>query len=150
VAVSILNGKRILAADDEPDVLEVIEDEILAAAPKCKFDKVKSYLEAHKKLEEKDYDIVILGIMGVRGLQLLDLAVSRHLLVTILTVHSLNAESLSRSIKKKMKACLPMEKLGEIVPFLEDLLRHEYLHGWLEALPGEAQWWFLKIFRKYR
>ena len=36
---SILNGKTILAVDDEADVLSVLEEEILGAAPKCKFEK---------------------------------------------------------------------------------------------------------------
>ncbi len=128
---SILNGKKILAVDDEPDVLEVIEEEILTAAPKCKFDKTTSYFEAHKKLASKHYNLVILDIMGVRGFHLLDLAVSRHLLVTMLTAHSLNPESLKRSIEKKARAYLPKERLGEIVPFLEDVLEErEFLSGW--------------------
>ena len=35
---SILNGKRILAVDDEPDVLEVLQEEILGACPDSTFD----------------------------------------------------------------------------------------------------------------
>jgi CheY-like chemotaxis protein len=131
MADSILNGKQILAVDDEPDVLEVLEEELLAAAPKCKFDKVTSYFEACKKLGAKHYDIVILDIMGVRGFHLLDLAVNRNLLVTMLTAHSLNPESLKRSIEKRARAYLPKEKLGEIVPFLEGVLKEtEFLNGW--------------------
>jgi len=131
MADSILNGKLILGVDDEPDVLEVLEDEILAAAPKCKFDKALSYYEGYKKLGAKNYDIVILDIMGVRGFHLLNLAVKRHLLVTMLTAHSLNPESLKRSIEKKARAYLPKEKLGEIVPFLEGVLEEsEFLLGW--------------------
>jgi hypothetical protein len=30
----------------------------------------------------------------------------------------------------KARAYLPKEKLGEIVPFLEDILKYEYLPGW--------------------
>jgi CheY-like chemotaxis protein len=128
---SILNGKLILGVDDEPDVLEVLEEEILVAAPECKFEKAISYFEAYKKLGAQNYDIVILDIMGVRGFHLLDLAVSRHLLVTMLTAHSLNPESLKRSIEKKARAYLPKEKLGEIVPFLEGVLKEtEFLDGW--------------------
>ena len=36
---SILNGKRILAVDDEPDVLTVLQEEIMDACPTCVFDK---------------------------------------------------------------------------------------------------------------
>ena len=46
MAGSILNGKRILAVDDEPDVLEVLQEEILEACPDCKFDKATTYEEA--------------------------------------------------------------------------------------------------------
>ena len=36
---SILDDKRILAVDEEPDVLDTSEEEILEAAPKCIFKK---------------------------------------------------------------------------------------------------------------
>jgi CheY-like chemotaxis protein len=127
---SILNGKTILAVDDEPDVLSVLEEEILGAAPKCKFEKVTTYEEAAKKLESETYDVVILDIMGVRGFDLLDLAVKRNLRVAMLTAHALTPEALKRSFEMKARAYLPKEKLGEIVPFLEDVLKHEYLPGW--------------------
>jgi len=136
---SILNGLRILAVDDEPDVLVVLEDEILGVAPKCKFEKVIAYDEAAKKLESQTYDLVILDIMGVRGFDLLDLAVKRNFRVVMLTAHALNPEALKRSFEMKARAYLPKEKLGEVVPFLEDVLKYEYLPGWkrvLEKLKG--------------
>ena len=36
---TVLSGKRILAVDDEPDVLMVLQEEILAAAPNCTLQK---------------------------------------------------------------------------------------------------------------
>ena len=36
---SILSGKKILAVDDEPDVLTVLEEEIMGACPGCKFER---------------------------------------------------------------------------------------------------------------
>ena len=136
---STLNGKRILAVDDEPDVLTVLEEEIFGAAPKCKFEKAMTYEEAAKKLESPAYDIVILDIMGVRGFDLLDLAVRKNLKVVMLTAHALSPEALKRSFEMKARAYLPKEKLGEVVPFLEDVLKYEYLPGWkrvLEKLKG--------------
>jgi DNA-binding response OmpR family regulator len=62
---SILNGKRILAVDDEPDVLTVLEEEILAACPNCQFDKAASYAAGVKMLKSQAYHVVILDIMGV-------------------------------------------------------------------------------------
>jgi len=48
----------------------------------------------------------------------------------MLTAHALNDEALNRSFRMGAMAYLPKEKLGEIVPFLEDVLKYEYLPGW--------------------
>lgn len=130
VKKSILDGKQILAVDDEADVLMVLEEEILGSCPGCKIDKATTYEEAEKKLKSQPYDIAILDIMGIRGFDLLELAVSRNLRVAMLTSHALSSEALKRSFQLKARAYLPKEKLGEIVPFLEDVLRYEYLPGW--------------------
>ena len=131
---SILDGKKILGVDDEPDVLEILEEEILSACPSCQLDKATSYQAAMGKLESNAYDIVILDIMGVRGFDLLDMAVKRNFKVVMLTAHALIPEALKQSFERKARAYLPKEKLGEIVPFLEDILRYEYRPGWKRLL----------------
>jgi CheY-like chemotaxis protein len=136
---SILNGKKILAVDDEPDVLAVLEEEILGVCPDCKFDKATTYENALAMLKSNTYDVVILDIMGVRGFDLLEQAVKQNLRVAMLTAHALTPEALKRSFEMKARAYLPKEKLGEIVPFLEDVLKYEYLAGWkrlFEKLKG--------------
>jgi CheY-like chemotaxis protein len=145
LAESILNGKAILAVDDEADVLSTLEEEVLGAAPKCKFEKTTTYEGAAKKLESGAYDVVILDIMGVRGFDLLDLAVKRNFRVVMLTAHAVTPEALKRSFEMKARAYLPKEKLGEVVPFLEDVLKYDYLPGWkrlMKKLEGyfEARW----------
>jgi CheY-like chemotaxis protein len=130
LAESILNGKTILAVDDEPDVLLLLEEEVLEAAPKCRLEKATTYDEAIKKLESQNYDVVILDIMGVRGFDLLEVAVRKNLRVAMLTAHAFTPEALKRSFEMKARAYLPKEKLGEIVPFLEDVLKYDYLPGW--------------------
>ena len=127
---SILNHKRILAVDDEPDVLTVLEEEIMEACPECKFDKAVTYEEAIKRMASHTYDLVILDIMGVRGFELLDMAVKNNLPVAMLTAHALTPDALKRSIQLMARAYLPKEKMGEIVPFLEYILKYEYLSGW--------------------
>jgi DNA-binding NarL/FixJ family response regulator len=77
---------------------------------------------------------VILDIMGVRGFDLLELAVNRNFPVAMLTAHALTPEALKRSFEMKARAYLPKEKLGEIVPFLEDVLKYEFLPGWKRLL----------------
>ena len=126
----ILSGKKVLAVDDEPDVLTVLEEEIMGACPDCKFDKATTYEKAAELIKSNSYDVVILDIMGVRGFDLLALSVSRNFRVAMLTAHALTPEALKRSFDMKARAYLPKEKLGEIVPFLEDVLKYDYLPGW--------------------
>ncbi len=127
---SVLDGKRILTVDDEPDVLSVLEEEIMGSCPNCKMGKATTYEDAVKKLESQPYDVVILDIMGVRGFDLLDLAVSRHMKVGMLTAHAFNPEALKRSFEMKARAYIPKDKLGEVVPFLEDVLTYDFMPGW--------------------
>jgi len=127
---SILNGKKILAVDDEPDVLTVLEEEITEVCPDCKFDKAVNYEAAVRMMKLNRYDLVILDIMGVRGFELLDAAVRYKLPVAMLTAHALTPEALKRSIEMMDRVYLPKEKMGEIVPFLEYVLKYEYLTGW--------------------
>ena len=127
---SVLDGKKILAVDDEPDVLTLLETEIADACPDCTLDKATTYEEAIRKLESGQYDVVVLDIMGVRGFDLLELAVKKNMKVAMLTAHALSPESLKRSHNMGARAFLPKEKLGEIVPFLEDVLKYEFKPGW--------------------
>ncbi len=127
---SILNGKRILAVDDEPDVLDVLEDEIMEFCPDCQIDRATNFEAAKEMLAVCRYDIVILDIMGVRGFDLLSLARNRNFPVAMLTAHALSPEALKKSIEMGARAYLPKEKLGGIIPFLEDILEYEAPAGW--------------------
>ena len=69
-------------------------------------------------LEATNYDVVILDIMGVRGFDLLDLAVKKKIRVAMLTAHALSPEALKKSVELGARAYLPKEKLGEIVVFI--------------------------------
>ncbi len=141
MTTSLLNDKRILAVDDEPDVLTLLEEEIKDAAPNCLFEKATTFEEASEKIKSNPYDIVILDIMGVRGFELLELAVSRNFRVAMLTAHALTPDALKRSFELKARAYLPKEKLGEVVPFLEDVLKLDYHSGW-KRLMEKLRWFF--------
>jgi len=130
VTAHILDGKSILAVDDEPDILGILEEERLVASPNCKVDKATTFNEGAKMLASKTYDLVILDIMGVRGFELLERAVSRDFPTLMLTAHALSPEALKRSIEMGARAYIPKEKVGEIVPFLEEILQYENLPGW--------------------
>jgi CheY-like chemotaxis protein len=139
MAGSVLDGKSILAVDDELDILLLLEEFILDSCPHCKVDKATSYEEAVRLLELRGYDVVILDIMGVRGFDLLEIAVKRNLKVAMFTAHALTPDALKRSYEMGARAYLPKDKVKEIVPFLEDILQYDYQTGWkrlLEKLHG--------------
>jgi len=127
---SILNHKKLLIVDDEPDILDILEEEILGSCPDTTIDKATNYEKAAELLKSKDYDLVVLDIMGVRGFDLLEIAVAQKRKVAMLTAHALNLDALKKSHDLGAMAYLPKEKLGEIVPFLEDVLKYEYKSAW--------------------
>ena len=58
----ILNVKRILIVDDEPDILETLEDLL----DMCLIDSAPDFESAKKFLDKNPYDAAVLDIMGVR------------------------------------------------------------------------------------
>jgi DNA-binding response OmpR family regulator len=115
---SFLKGKHILAADDELDVIETIE-EILAPA---KVDVAQDYETASQMILETRYDLAILDIMGINGIKLLEECVKRDIPAVMLTANSLNPESLMESIKKGAISYLSKEHLSELDTLINDLL----------------------------
>ena len=118
VPTSYIKGKKILAVDDEQDILETIE-EILEGAH---VDRALDYETASRKIRETRYDLAILDIMGVNGLQLLEEAVERGIPTVMLTAHAINPETLMESIRKGAISYLPKETLAELDELLNSLL----------------------------
>ncbi len=122
--------------DDEPDVLEILKEEILSAAPDSRFDTAGSFEDGAQLLSSWTYDLAILDIMGVRGFDLLDRAATgpNPIPTVMLTGRALTPESLKKSIELGARAYLPKEHLGAVVPFLEDVLTYEYGPVWKRIL----------------
>ncbi|MBN1225864.1 MAG: response regulator [Deltaproteobacteria bacterium] len=133
---SILNEKTILCVDDEVDILHVLEEEILSASPKCTIHKATSYQTAVECMSSFTYDLAIFDLMGVRGYELLEKASGypRPLPVVVLTAKAFSPEALKKCIELGARAYLPKQKLGNIVPFLEDILIYEYGTVWNRVL----------------
>ncbi|HMK33833.1 MAG TPA: response regulator [Desulfomonilaceae bacterium] len=125
---SILKGKEILAVDDDSDVLAILDEELEDYG--VILDTATSYEEAMEKLASLTYDLAILDIMGVRGFDLLEVAVGRSIPVVILTAHSMDVASLKKSIELGARAYLPKHQLGDMAPFLEDVLLLSYRTAW--------------------
>jgi DNA-binding NarL/FixJ family response regulator len=115
---SLLKDKVVLAVDDEPDVLEAIEEEL----DMCLLNKASDYNTAIQYLASYTYDIVILDIMGVNGFELLKDSVSRGFPTVMLTAHALSPESLKKSIRLGAVSFLPKEKMSELKSYLEDVV----------------------------
>jgi DNA-binding response OmpR family regulator len=123
-APSLLKGKRILIVDDEEDVLETIEDIL----DMTRIDKARDYETASRMIREHRYDLAILDIMGVNGLQLLEETVHEGIPTVMLTAHAITPETLIASIRKGAISYLPKETLAELDTLLEDLL-NAYQNG---------------------
>lgn len=129
---AVLDGKHVLAVDDEPDVLDILEEELEECG--VLVDKATSYSEGIQRLSSLTYDIVILDIMGVRGFDLLQVAVAKGLPVVMLTAHALSPETLKKSIELGARAYLPKDQLGQVAPFLEDVISLNYQSAWHSVL----------------
>jgi len=125
-AESPLKDKLLLVVDDEPDVLETVEEEL----DMCMIHKATDYDTALQYLLSYTYDIVILDIMGVNGFELLKNAVSRGFPTVMLTAHALSAESLKKSIKLGAVSFLPKEKIADLRTFLEDVVLEDGKPVW--------------------
>lgn len=115
---SLVSGKRILAVDDEPDILEVLEEML----PMCDVVTATSFETAKELLETQKFDLVILDIMGVRGYDLLDIANKRKIPAVMLTAHAFSPNDLRKSIKEGADSYIPKEEITHIKEFLEDVL----------------------------
>ena len=126
---SILKGKRLLAVDDEADILAVLRDELEIHG--VNLDTAQTYEGAIQLLSSYTYDLVILDIMGVRGFELLTFTVTRGFPVVMLTAHALHPEGLKKSIELGARAYVPKDEIDKIVPFLEDVLSLSYESAWM-------------------
>jgi DNA-binding NtrC family response regulator len=115
---SVLNEKMVLVVDDEPDILEIVADEL----DMCIVHKAADYDSALQYLLGYTYDIVILDIMGVNGFELLKTSVSRGFPTVMLTAHALTPEALKKSIKLGAVSFLPKEEISNLRSFLEDVV----------------------------
>ncbi len=136
--LGVLADKRILAVDDEEDVLAVIEEQL----GDCILITAKNYDGARELLEKEVFDLAVLDIMGVRGFDLLEIATRRKIPSVMLTAHSLTPESLQKAIDKGAVSFLPKEELARLSELIAEILD--------EAAKGRTHWPKLKSRLGYR
>jgi DNA-binding response OmpR family regulator len=116
---NILEGKKLLIVDDEPDVLETLKDLLDV----CVISTAADFETGKRLLSSDTYDIVILDILGVNGYELLKIAREKETPALMLTANALTPDDFAQSISQGASAYIPKEKMAEISVYLTDLLK---------------------------
>lgn len=132
---NILEGKKIIIVDDEPDILDSLK-EILDT---CVIDTAPDFTTAKELLSKNTYDAAILDIMGVQGYDLLEKTTKKNIPTLMLTAHALSPNNFVKSINKGAHAYIPKDRLSEVGTFLKDILENR------EKDPGKLGKWFSRL-----
>jgi DNA-binding NtrC family response regulator len=116
--IKILEGKKVLVVDDEPDILETL----MELLDMCSVDTARDFESAERFLNKNKYDFAVFDIMGVNGYSLLDMARAKNIPAIMLTAHALSPDNLVKSIKGDAQAYLPKQKMNEIALYMADIL----------------------------
>ncbi len=141
---SMIEGIKVLVVDDEPDILEVLEELL----DMCHVTAASTFEKAKNLLETQAFDIAILDIMGVDGYSLLEIANKKNIPAVMLTAHAFSADNLVKTIKEGAYAYVPKEEISRIAEFLSDALNAKKKgknpwSDWEERLPSsyfEKRW----------
>ncbi len=124
----ILKGKKILAVDDEPDILYMVQEHLET----CAVMTASSYEQAEELLQKNTFDLALLDIMGVNGFALLEICKERGFPAAMLTAHALNIDSINKAVRLGAVSFLPKEQLANL-----DVHVAEILDGLAE---GRSHW----------
>jgi DNA-binding NtrC family response regulator len=113
-----LKDKKVLIVDDEPDVLETLE-ELLSI---CQVVRASTFEEAKRCLDKQRFDIAVLDIMGVNGYELLGIAVAKKVPAVMLTAHALSPQDTIKSHRSGASFFVPKDKIGDIPAVLSGVL----------------------------
>jgi CheY-like chemotaxis protein len=129
VREDLLQGKRILIVDDEPDVLDTLED-LLSI---CVVTKASSFEQAKDLLERQYFDMAILDIMGVQGYELLQICKKKRVIGVMLTARAITPEDIKKSYEDGAASFVPKEEMANIMTFLADIYEAKE--------KGKNLWW---------
>ena len=138
---SLLDNKKILIVDDEPDVLE----SLLELLSMCEVVKASTFEDAKELLESQDFDMAILDIMGVDGYGLLEIAKDRNVIAVMLTAHALSPDNVTRSYEEGAASYVPKDEMANITTFLNDILeaKEKGKGFWLRWLDRVEEYFFV-------
>ena len=124
-----LEGKKILIVDDEPDVMEALEESLSM----CRISKASGFDQARHLLESQEFDFAILDIMGVNGYKLLEIANAKNVISVMLTAHALSPADAAKSQREGAASYVPKARMSEIAGVLSDILKAQ--------ATGKNSWW---------
>ncbi|MCF6248463.1 MAG: universal stress protein [Desulfobacula sp.] len=128
---NLLKDRRILVVDDEPDILETVEELL----DMCVLDTAATFEEAKKLINRNVYDVAILDIMGVSGYDILDLTREKDIPSLMLTAHALTPENLRESIQKGADSYIPKDELANLDHHVADAIKAR-----VEGKQGYGAW----------
>ena len=114
----VIQGKWVLIVDDEKDILDILVELL----DMCRVDTALSFEEGKRLLEENDYAVAVLDIMGVKGFELLEVANKRKIPALMLTAHGLSEENLKRSAEEGASYYAPKDEINRIAQFVADVI----------------------------
>lgn len=114
----ILKGKQILVVDDEPEILEIVSEQLIDSDVTTAHD----FQAAKKFILDRRFDLVLLDIMGVNGFELLKLSGQRDIPAAMLTSHAINVESLNKSVQLGAVSFLPKDDLYRLPELVVEIL----------------------------
>jgi DNA-binding response OmpR family regulator len=116
--VDALKGKRILAVDDDPDVLDIIRDQLADS----RLTTAGNYETASLLIASDTFDLAILDIMGVNGFALLKECRARGIPAAMLTAHSVTVDSVNKALKLGAASFLPKDELIHLAELVAEIL----------------------------
>lgn len=118
LAIRNFGGKLILVVDDEVDVIDSLKEMIKG----YRVHEALDFDTATEKLKRNIYDVVILDIMGVQGLDLLEMSAKRGFPTLMLTAHAINPEALKECMTRGAVSFIPKEEISNITTYLSDAI----------------------------
>lgn len=127
---SIIKNGTLLGLSQDLDSLLVLEKVILGAFPECRFDMATTFQVAIQYLSSYTYDLIILDMTNDWGSELLTRVVIHNFPTVVLMDNRTPPEDVRHYMASKLLTFLPREKLKEIVPMIERILKREGVFRW--------------------
>ena len=137
----VLAGKAILIVDDEPDILESLKELL----DMCIIDCAPDFETARQLLKNKSYDGAILDLMGVNGLELMELTYEIGTPALILTAHALNSKNFVKTLRGGAYAYIPKQEMIYISDFLAEMIEASEALKAKEKSAEKPNRWFKKL-----